>query len=405
MLSHIEMSYIANKTIRGMIMLNLGQRAAISKALKVCKAVAEGDFEARILNITETGETGELMHEINRLIDRTDAYLRESKACMQYVSRNQYFRHISEKGMVGAFQSSTRVINQAIDATKCKCDDFSRIASDFEINLDTVVDTVSKSVAELNNHSSVVKSMSESTSEKAITVSAGAEQSSANMQGVAGATEELTSSINEISEQVSLSADTTAIAVVKAGSMGDEIRALQQASEKINDVVQLINDIAGQTNLLALNATIEAARAGEAGKGFAVVASEVKALAAQTETATKTIASQIEDIQKTTRKAVNTNSDIRQTIAQVNEYSSSIASAVEEQGAATREIAQNVNEVASGTSDISSSIGDIQKSTGEMLKTANSIYTASAELTRQNDVLENLRDQMKNFNIKLNKTG
>ena len=56
---------------------------AISKASKVCRAVADGDFEARIVSITETGETGELMHAINLLIDRTDAYVRESTACLE----------------------------------------------------------------------------------------------------------------------------------------------------------------------------------------------------------------------------------------------------------------------------------------------------------------------------------
>lgn len=82
-------------------MFNGGKTASITKIKDVCEAVANGDFEARILNITETGEMGETMHAINRLIDRTDAYMRESKACLEYVSRNQYFRTIAEKGMVG----------------------------------------------------------------------------------------------------------------------------------------------------------------------------------------------------------------------------------------------------------------------------------------------------------------
>ena len=67
---------------------------AIRKALAVCKAVADGDFEARVIGISEKGEAGDLLHAINRMIDRTDAYVRESQACLEYVRDNKYYRRI-----------------------------------------------------------------------------------------------------------------------------------------------------------------------------------------------------------------------------------------------------------------------------------------------------------------------
>ena len=78
-------------------------KSAVRKALKVCEAVAEGDFEARIIGIDEKGEAAALLHAVNRLIDRCDAYVRESRASLEYVAQNKYFRRIAERGMTGAF--------------------------------------------------------------------------------------------------------------------------------------------------------------------------------------------------------------------------------------------------------------------------------------------------------------
>ncbi len=116
------------------------------------------------------------------------------------------------------------------------------------------------------------------------------------------------------------------------------VEGLASGTQKIGEVVTLIQNIASQTNLLALNATIEAARAGEHGRGFAVVASEVKALANQTAKATEEISAQIQSIQSATGEAVSAIQAIGGTIAEIDEISSAIAAAVDQQGAATREI-------------------------------------------------------------------
>ena len=119
-------------------------------------------------------------------------------------------------------------------------------------------------------------------SQQATSVAAVAEQASANVQTVAAATEELSSSVSEIGRQVTQSTEIAGQAVAEANRTNVTVQGLSAAAQKIGDVVKLISDIASQTNLLALNATIEAARAGEAGRGFAVVANEVKSLASQT---------------------------------------------------------------------------------------------------------------------------
>src|SRR5439155_10678048 len=201
------------------------------------------------------------------------------------------------------------------------------------------------------------------------------------VQSVASATEEMASSVNEISRQVQGSARIAGEAVEQAQKTNARVAELAKAAARIGDVVELINTIAGQTNLLALHATIEAARAGEAGRGFAVVASEVKALAEQTAKATGEISQQITGIQGATQESVNAIKEISGTIERLAEISSAIAAAVEEQGAATQEISRNVQQAARGTQQVSSNISDVQRGASETGAASSQVLSAAQSLS------------------------
>ena len=225
-------------------------------------------------------------------------------------------------------------------------------------------------------------------------VAAAAEETSVNVQTVSAGTEELSSSISEISRQVNNSAGIASKAVNEASQTDATMQGLSHDAGRISVVIDLIQSIASQTNLLALNATIEAARAGEAGRGFAIVASEVKNLADQTAKATDEIRAQIDSMQQSTRSAVGAIRNIGQTIGEINEVTSAIAAAVEQQGAATREIARNIQHAAGGTSEVSSNIVGVSDASSEAGAAANDVLGASSSLRRE---AETLRTQIDGF--------
>jgi len=172
-----------------------------------------------------------------------------------------------------------------------------------------------------------------------------------------------------------------------------DVRPRGRGARSCHPVVKLITAIAEQTNLLALNATIEAARAGEAGRGFAVVASEVKQLASQTAKATDEISAQIAGMQTATQESVAAIKEIGGTIGRISEIASTIAAAVEEQGAATQEIARNVGEAAKGTADVASNITDVNRGAGETGSASAQVLSSAQSLSSESNHLKSEVDK------------
>ncbi|WP_076858574.1 methyl-accepting chemotaxis protein [Bradyrhizobium mercantei] len=253
----------------------------------------------------------------------------------------------------------------------------------FQDDIGAVIDAVISASAQLESTAALMSGSAGKTSEQAANVAEATQAASSNMQTVAAATEQLSGSVGEIGRQVTQSAQIAQRAAADGRRTNETVQGLSAAAEKIGDVVKLISEIASQTNLLALNATIEAARAGDAGRGFAVVAAEVKTLAEQTAKATDDIRAQIGAIQATSGDVVTAIRGMTVTIDEINEIASSIASAVEEQGAATQEIARNVQHAAKGTGDISANIGAVTGAAEESGVAAGQVLGASQELSRQ----------------------
>jgi methyl-accepting chemotaxis protein len=272
--------------------------------------------------------------------------------------------------------------------------DMVRLADRFEAAVGGIIGTVSSAATELEATATTLTRTADTTQQMSATVSAASEEASTNVQAVAAATNEMTSSVHEIGRQVQASSRIADAAVSQAAKTDARVGELSVAANKIGDVVKLITAIAEQTNLLALNATIEAARAGEAGRGFAVVANEVKALAAQTGKATGEIGAQIAGMQAATQESVAAIKEISGTIGQIAEIASAIAAAVEEQGAATSEISRNIQQAAAGTTQVAENITEVSRGAEETGAASGEVLTAAGQLAGESN---RLRLEVQNF--------
>ena len=265
-------------------------RAFVARLTETCEAAARGDLEARLQPVPEAADVPALQaahHSVNRVLDVSDAFVRESSAALTSAAEGRFHRRLLLTGLRGAFRKSASDINTARDAMR--------------ETAGRVTEAQTSRLRLADEFESVVLAMSEQ-------VATASTEMSASASGLTAA---------------------AAAASIEVGTAQETITSLTRSSAEIKEIIALIDAVAGQTRLLALNATIEAARAGEAGKGFAVVASEVKDLADQTGRATERVTAQVEQIREASEAVAAGMSHVGTTVTEMNALVDGIAAAVD----------------------------------------------------------------------------
>ena len=255
-----------------------------------------------------------------------------------------------------------------------------------------MVSSIRKMVAEISLSSTRLIKGAEHISTASREVAKASQHQSDATSSMAAAIEEMTVSINHISDSARDTQENSATSVRLSEAGFDRIQTasheinaisatvsdasvrigkLAEHANQISSIAGVIKEIAGQTNLLALNAAIEAARAGEQGRGFAVVADEVRKLAERTSTATVEIEQMISGVQTDTVQVVG--------------VMSSVLPQVEAGVLAAEGAAESLRQIKDGAQSTLSSIRDVAEATREQSEASNSIAQKVEEIATMVD--------------------
>lgn len=276
---------------------------------------------------------------------------------------------------------------------------------------------------ELQANAEGVAAASDQLSTTSRQVAAATSAQSEASSSMAAAVEQLTVSVNHVSDQArqahSITQETeqlsvkgnqviqqTSTEIQEIASIVSEaqttIEVMGEKSQEISGIVQVIKDVADQTNLLALNAAIEAARAGEQGRGFAVVADEVRKLAERTAKATTEISRMIEAVQENSGAAVETMQQAVSRVAEGVEMTRNasasivaisdgaqnvldvvvdISNALKEQSTASNDVASNVERIAQMSEENSAATREVADTAVQLQSLAAQSRTAISRFT------------------------
>ncbi|MFC3229074.1 methyl-accepting chemotaxis protein [Marinibaculum pumilum] len=338
----------------------------IRTAVAAAERVAGGDLEGT-LESGRRDEAGALL----RALGRMQASLREERVAQAERQAEKEREQAQREQRQSAIEATIRA---------------------FESEIETVLGAVTGAVGTTMTTAESLASVAQESDRQTGEVARESEVSAGSIQTAAAAAEELAASTGEIGRRVSDSSRIARDAVTEAEHTRDTIEGLSRAAQKVGEVVTLIQEMAEQTNLLALNATIEAARAGVAGRGFAVVAAEVKNLANRSAKATEEITGQIAAIQAATGNAVGVIQGIGRTIGTISDHATSIAAAVEQQGAATQEISRSVQEAAGSSAQVTAGMGQLSRNATETGEAGGRMLDVARDLSRQSERMTQLVD-------------
>lgn len=391
------------------VLVTRGLTGQVNRIMDLFGRVGMGEYGARA-EVVSADELGNMATSLNAMLDNTLDLIqtREERDTMQ----SSIQKLLDEVSGV-AEGDLTLEAEVTADLTGSIADAFNFMI----VQLRDIISGVQDATLQVSSSANEIQVTTEHLSQ-------GSESQARQISDTSVALEEMAASIQQVSENATLSAEvgneslTNAQRGVKAvqdtmdgmnrirdqvQETAKRIKRLGESSQEIGEIVQLIGDIADRTSILALNASIQAAMAGEAGQGFAVVAEEVERLAERATESTKQIDTLIRTIQNEMNEAVTAMEMTTNEVVEGSQLAEEAGAALTEIGKVSDRLAELIQSIsmaakqqARGSENLAVSMSEIA---GVTQQTAAGTKQAAVSISHLASLADDLRDSVSAFRL------